>query len=79
MANAYILYGGTREERLRIAEDFAKILINSPADLIRPQHEKPNLFSVDDVRHEINETVYIKPYGSGKKVYIVDEAEKMNV
>lgn len=79
VANAYIFSGGTRAEREELAENFAKLLVSTPADIIKPDHEKPNLFSVDDVRTAINETVYIRPYGNGKKVYIIADGEKMNV
>ncbi len=41
-------------------------------------HEKPATISVDDVRTQINADMAIKPYSSRYKIYIVDEAEKMN-
>ncbi len=41
-------------------------------------HEKPNNIAVDDIRTQINNDIVIKPYSSRYKVYIVDEAEKMN-
>lgn len=41
-------------------------------------HEKPATISVDDVRTQINSDIVIKPYSSKYKLYIVDEAEKMN-
>ena len=41
-------------------------------------HEKPATISVDDVRTQINADMAIKPYSSKYKIYIVDEAEKMN-
>ena len=47
-------------------------------DIIEVGHEKPNLFGVDDVRTGINQTVQVRPYSSPYKVYILDEAEKMN-
>jgi len=50
---------------------------NQP-DIIYVSHEKPNLISVDDIRHQINNDIVIKPYSSKYKIYIVDEAEKMN-
>ncbi len=37
------------------------------------------VISVDDIRDQINNDVVIKPYSSRYKVYIVDEAERMNV
>ena len=51
---------------------------NQP-DIIYLQHEKPNTISVDDIRSQINKDIGVKPYSSPYKVYIVDEAEKMNV
>ena len=41
-------------------------------------HEKPNNISVDDIRTQLNNDIVIKPYSSKYKIYIVDEAEKMN-
>lgn len=50
---------------------------NQP-DIIYVSHEKPNTIGVDDIRTQINSDIVIKPYSSRYKVYIVDEAEKMN-
>ena len=50
---------------------------NQP-DIIYVTHEKPNIISVDDIRHQLNQDIVIKPYSSKYKIYIVDEAEKMN-
>lgn len=41
-------------------------------------HEKPNVISVEEIRKQINSDVYIKPYSNEYKIYIVDEASKMN-
>lgn len=50
---------------------------NQP-DIIYLRHEKPNTISVDDIREQINADIGIKPYACDKKVYIINEAEKMN-
>ena len=50
---------------------------NQP-DIIYVSHEKPNTISVDDIRQQLNNDIVIKPYSSKYKIYIVDEAEKMN-
>lgn len=50
---------------------------NQP-DIIYVKHEKPNTISVDDIRTQVNNDIVIKPYSSRYKVYIVDDAEKMN-
>lgn len=41
-------------------------------------HDKPGVISVEEVRQQINSDVQIKPYSSKYKIYIIDEAEKMN-
>lgn len=41
-------------------------------------HEKVSTISVNDVREQINNDMVVKPYSSEYKIYIVDEAEKMN-
>ena len=51
---------------------------NQP-DIIHLTHEKPNVITVDDIREQINGDIIIKPYACDKKVYIINEAEKMNV
>lgn len=50
---------------------------NQP-DIIYVTHEKPNTISVDDIRTQLNNDIGVKPYSSPRKVYIIDEAEKMN-
>lgn len=50
---------------------------NQP-DIIYVTHEKPNTIAVSDVREQVTGTIEIKPYSSRYKVYIMDEAEKMN-
>lgn len=47
-------------------------------DIIYLQHEKPATISVDDIRKQINNDIAIKPYYGPYKIYIIDEAEKMN-
>lgn len=48
-------------------------------DIIYVEHEKPNVISVDNIRMQINNDIAIKPYSSAHKIYIMDEAEKMNI
>lgn len=47
-------------------------------DVIYITHDKPMTISVEDVRQQLVDTVYIRPYSARMKIYIVDEAEKMN-
>jgi len=51
---------------------------NQP-DIIYVTHEKPNTLGVEDIRKQINDDIVLKPYSSKFKIYIVDEAEKMNI
>lgn len=51
---------------------------NSP-DVIFVEHEKTAIIGVEDVRSQINTDIIIRPYDSKYKIYIIDEAEKMNV
>lgn len=56
-----------------------QVLSGNHPDLIYVTHEKPASIGVDDVRRQINDTIQVKPYSSSRKIYIVDEAEKMTV
>ncbi len=51
---------------------------NNHPDMIYVTHEKKGI-SVDDIRTQVNNTVGIKPYSSEYKIYIINDAEKMNV
>lgn len=56
-----------------------QILSGNHPDVIWVQHEKANSIGVDDIREQINDTIMIKPYSSSRKIYIMDEAEKMTI
>ena len=56
-----------------------KILSNNHPDVIYITHEKPAVISVDEVREQLIDTVDIKPYEGGYKVYVIPEADKMSV
>lgn len=51
---------------------------NQP-DIIFVTHEKPNTLGVEDIRTQVNDDIVLKPYSSPYKIYIIDEAEKMNI
>ena len=52
---------------------------NNHPDIIRITHEKPNTISVDDIRQQLCGDIMIKPYKGPYKIYIIDEAQKLNV
>lgn len=56
-----------------------QILSGSQPDVKYITHEKPGVISVDEIREQINNDIQIKPYSSRYKIYVMDEAEKMNV
>ena len=51
----------------------------SQPDIIFVSHDKPNTIGVEDIRTQINGDVDIKPYSSPRKIYIMNEGEKMTV
>lgn len=54
-------------------------LSDNHPDIIRVTHEKPNTIGVDDIRAQVNNDVGIKPYSGPRKIYLINEAEKMTV
>jgi DNA polymerase-3 subunit delta' len=42
-------------------------------------HEKPGSIGVEDIRSQVNNDMEIKPYYGPKKIYIINESEKMTV
>lgn len=54
-------------------------LSNNQPDIIYISHEKPNTIGVEDIRTQINGDIDIKPYSSPRKIYIMNEGEKMTV
>ena len=51
---------------------------NQP-DIITLIHEKPGTIGVEDVRNGIVSDVYVRPYSSRWKIYIINDAEKMSI
>lgn len=51
----------------------------SHPDLKYILHEKPATIGVDDVREQLNGDIVIRPYRADRKIYIIDEAELLNV
>ena len=53
--------------------------VGAHPDVIYVQHEKPSVIGVDDIRDGLTDDIVIKPYRSEKKIYIIDDAQKMSV
>lgn len=47
-------------------------------DVIRVEHESPDVIKVDDIRSQVADTVSIRPYYGKRKVYVIDDADLMN-
>ena len=47
-------------------------------DIITITHEKDNVISVDEVREQLVNTIYTKPYKGRYKIYIIPDADLMN-
>jgi len=56
-----------------------QVMTENQPDIIKVLHEKPNVISVDDIREQINNQMCIKPYSSKYKIFLMNEAEKMNI
>lgn len=50
---------------------------NNP-DIKWIQHEKENVISVSEIRSQVVNDIGVRPYEYRKKIYVIDEAEKMN-
>lgn len=51
----------------------------SHPDIIRVTHERPNEIVVDEIRSQVVEDVSLRPYYGPYKIYIIDEADRMNM
>lgn len=47
-------------------------------DIIKVKHEKDNIISVDEIREQLVNTIYTKPYRGRYKIYIIPDAELLN-
>ncbi len=59
-------------------ESCKKAMSNNHPDIISLVHEKPNVITVDEIRTQVVNTVGILPYEGKYKIYIINDAEKMN-
>ena len=69
--------GGT--EACGTCQSCLQVSTGNYPDIITVTHEKPNLISVDEVRDQLINTIDIKPYKGKHKIYIIPDAELLNV
>jgi len=72
-----LLCTGENERPCGACPSCMQAMAGTNPDIIHVTHEKQNIL-VDDIREQINKDVAIKPYNGNYKIYIIDEAEKMN-
>lgn len=63
-------------------ESCRKTANNSNLDvinLVKDKNKKTDIIGIDEIRGQVISTMYDKPYNGEKKVYIIDDADKMNV
>lgn len=48
-------------------------------DIVWVTHDKPNVISVEEIRSQVVSDIGIKPYSSRYKIYVVDDAQLLNV
>lgn len=79
-AGSIFMRGKEAEERALIS---SKIKNGSHPDILRivpdKPEENPHTISVDQIRSRISDTADVRPYEAPYKLYLVEEAEKMNV
>lgn len=56
-----------------------KLQSRNHPDVFYVTHEKPGVLTVGEIREQVIDTVGIRPYESDWKVYIIADADKMNV
>ncbi len=56
-----------------------KVQSRNHPDIIVVQHEKPDSIGVGDIRTGVVDDIYIKPFESAHKIYIIPEAHNMTV
>lgn len=85
ISHSYVFYGRNGIGKKLVAFEFAKLLLNtsnlkSCADFkyITKDEEKQSIL-VEQIREEIIEDVYIAPATSNYKVYVIDNADEMNI
>lgn len=68
-----------QEEACGICTSCKQMENKNHPDVVWVPHEKPNVISVKEVREQMVNTIDVMPYKGPYKIYIVDEAEKMNI
>ncbi len=65
-------------EPCMVCHSCKQVMHDAQPDLVYVTHEKPRTITVDDIRSQLVSDIAIRPEESDYKIYIIDEAEKMN-
>ena len=85
ISHAYLFTGNRGIGKNTVALEFAKYILNtnnlksSPDFKYICKNEDKKDIVVEQIRKEIIDDVYIAPAASKRKVYIIDDAEKLNI
>ena len=67
------------EEACGICHSCRMVASNGHPDLVYTTHEKPNQYKIDEIREQLVEDSWLRPFYGKYKIYIVDEAEKITL
>lgn len=85
ISHAYLFFGNSGIGKLKLACEFAKKILKTDNleshpdfKLISKKEDKKDIL-VEQVRKEVIDDVYIVPAAGDRKVYIIDEAQDLNI
>lgn len=85
ISHAYLFFGNSGIGKLKIACEFAKKILNTnnleshpDFKLISKKEDKKDIL-VEQIRKDVIDDIYIVPAAGEKKVYIIDEAQDLNI
>ena len=85
ISHAYLFFGNSGIGKLKLACEFAKKILNTDNleshpdfKLISKKEDKKDIL-VEQIRKEVIDDVYIVPAAGDRKVYIIDDAQDLNI
>lgn len=85
ISHAYLFFGNSGIGKLKLAKEFAKKILktdnleNHPDFKIISKKEDKKDILVEQIRTELIDDIYIVPVAGERKVYIIDNAESLNI
>lgn len=85
ISHAYLFFGNTGIGKLKLAKEFAKRILktdnleNHPDFKIISKKDDKKDILVEQIRTELIDDIYIVPAVGERKVYIIDNAESLNI